>query len=53
MIAHRLHTIVEADQICVFENGRLKEKGTHSTLLQQDERYKKMWDIYCKRGDFK
>ena len=53
MIAPRLHTIVEADQICVFENGRLKEKGTHSTLLQQDERYKKMWDIYCKRGDFK
>ena len=35
MIAHRLHTIVQADCICVFEQGELKEKGIHTELLEK------------------
>lgn len=35
MIAHRLHTIVHADQICVFEQGRVIERGTHAGLVKK------------------
>lgn len=35
MIAHRLHTIVKADQICVFDKGNLVECGSHHKLLDQ------------------
>ena len=48
MIAHRLHTIISADKICVFDQGRLVEQGTHLQLLQADNYYKKMWDTYTR-----
>ena len=48
MIAHRLHTIISADKICVFDQGRLVEHGTHLQLLQADNYYKKMWDTYTR-----
>ncbi|MGL6201895.1 MAG: ABC transporter ATP-binding protein [Lachnospiraceae bacterium] len=48
MIAHRLHTIISADKICVFDQGRLIEQGTHLQLLQADNYYKKMWDTYTR-----
>ena len=51
MIAHRLHTIVNADWICVFEQGELKETGTHTELLEKQGIYAKMWDTYRNRGD--
>jgi ATP-binding cassette subfamily B protein len=35
MIAHRLHTIVGADRICVFGRGEIAEQGTHGELLKQ------------------
>jgi ABC-type multidrug transport system fused ATPase/permease subunit len=35
VIAHRLSTIVGADKICVLENGRLAEMGTHAQLLKK------------------
>ncbi|HEX2285386.1 MAG TPA: ABC transporter ATP-binding protein [Mycobacterium sp.] len=43
VIAHRLHTIVEADQIVVLDSGRVVESGTHSTLLDNDGLYARMW----------
>lgn len=46
MIAHRLHTIIQADQICVFEKGHIIEKGTHFELLKQEGQYSKMWQAY-------
>jgi ATP-binding cassette subfamily B protein len=46
MIAHRLHTIVDADQICVFDKGRIVERGTHETLLRQNGLYGRMWEAY-------
>ena len=38
VIAHRLSTIVNADLICVMEQGRIVERGRHDQLLQQGGR---------------
>ena len=46
MIAHRLHTIMGADQICVFHEGRLLEKGKHDELVSKGGRYADMWRSY-------
>jgi ATP-binding cassette subfamily B protein len=42
-IAHRLSTVVEADQILVLEAGQIVERGTHDILLAQGGRYASMW----------
>lgn len=51
MIAHRLHTIVDADKIVVFDNGEIKETGRHDQLIAQHGLYAEMWDVYRKRGE--
>jgi len=43
VIAHRLSTIAGADQILVLDGGRLVQSGTHGQLLQQEGRYRRMW----------
>ncbi len=43
VIAHRLSTVVEADQIIVLENGVMIERGTHMQLLKKDGLYAGMW----------
>lgn len=48
MIAHRLHTIKNADNIVLFSKGEILEMGTHHVLLQDDGQYNKMWNIYKK-----
>lgn len=50
MIAHRLHTIVHADQICVFHRGRIVECGTHAGLLEQNGQYAAMWKSYIEEN---
>jgi len=42
-IAHRLSTIAGADQILVLDGGQLVQSGTHAQLLQQEGRYRRMW----------
>ncbi|WP_371153909.1 ABC transporter ATP-binding protein/permease [Jannaschia sp. 2305UL9-9] len=42
-IAHRLSTVVDADQIVVLENGHIAEVGTHDDLLRRNGRYASMW----------
>ena len=48
LVAHRLSTIIDADQILVFDRGRLVEHGTHAGLLQATEEgvYARLWNSY-------
>jgi ATP-binding cassette subfamily B protein len=43
VIAHRLSTVVHADEIVVLEGGTIAERGTHSGLLRQHGRYAALW----------
>jgi ATP-binding cassette subfamily B protein len=44
IIAHRLSTVVDADQIVVLDQGRVAERGTHSALLRRGGLYADMWE---------
>lgn len=43
IIAHRLSTVVDADQIIVLEAGEIVERGTHDALIAKGGRYATMW----------
>ena len=43
IVAHRLSTIVDADEINIIEKGKLKAKGTHKELLKQCDTYQKLY----------
>ncbi len=45
VIAHRLSTIVGADMICVMDQGRIVECGTHSQLLAMNGHYRRLVDM--------
>ena len=46
MIAHRLSTVIGADQIIVLNEGHVEESGTHQELLKHNGLYKRMWTDY-------
>ncbi|MGE8368452.1 ABCB family ABC transporter ATP-binding protein/permease [Cupriavidus basilensis] len=48
LIAHRLSTVVHADQILVMDHGRVIERGTHAELMRLDGRYAEMWRIQAR-----
>ncbi len=45
VIAHRLSTVMDADQILVMDHGRIAERGTHVELLRHDGLYTHMWTL--------
>ena len=45
IIAHRLLTLKGADQILVLDRGRIIERGTHETLLNNDGMYREIYDL--------
>lgn len=42
-IAHRLSTVIDADEILVLENGRIADRGTHAELLLKGGLYENLW----------
>jgi len=44
VIAHRLSTVVDADEIIVLEKGQIAERGTHKVLLKKKGLYADMWN---------
>jgi ATP-binding cassette subfamily B protein len=45
VIAHRLSTVMDADQILVMSHGRIVERGTHQQLLELKGEYARMWAL--------
>ena len=53
MIAHRLSSVVNADKICVIDEGKIAEEGTHKELLARKGLYASMWDNFQKGIEWK
>ncbi len=51
VIAHRLSTVADAQQILVLDHGRIVERGTHQVLLAADGLYAQMWERQQARQD--
>ena len=43
IVAHRLSTVIDADEILVLVDGRIVERGKHAALLQKEGEYAQMW----------
>ena len=50
-IAHRLSTVVDADQILVLADGAVAERGTHAELLARDGLYARMWALQAEQQE--
>lgn len=53
VIAHRLSTVVNSEQILVLDQGEIIEKGTHQELVEKDGKYRQLWEHQqnCKDGE--
>ena len=51
VIAHRLSTVVDADNIVVMDNGEVVEFGSHAELLQRQGLYHRLWEMQKSDGD--
>jgi ATP-binding cassette subfamily B protein len=51
VIAHRLSTVVDADEILVLVDGRVEERGSHAALLARDGVYARMWQLQAETED--
>ncbi len=53
VIAHRLSTVMDADQILVLNRGRIVERGTHMQLLELKGEYARMWALQQQQAEAK
>lgn len=53
VIAHRLSTVIDADQILVLKDGEIVERGRHETLLAMNGEYARMWRLQAEAQDAK
>lgn len=51
VIAHRLSTVADADQIFLVNDGNVEASGTHETLLAESPLYQKMWEAHTSVKD--
>ena len=51
VVAHRLSTIRNADEIAVVINGRITEQGTHDALMEKGGTYKKLYSLQFREND--
>jgi ATP-binding cassette subfamily B protein len=51
VVAHRLHTIMSADQILVVDGGRIAEAGRHDDLVAKGGLYARLWRDYTEARD--
>jgi ABC-type multidrug transport system fused ATPase/permease subunit len=51
IVAHRLATIIDCDEIIVFDGGRIIERGNHQQLLQLNGTYKKLCDLQFRESN--
>jgi ABC-type multidrug transport system fused ATPase/permease subunit len=49
LVSHRFSTVRQADRICVLQHGQVGELGTHDELMEQNGRYRTMFDLQAKR----
>jgi len=49
LISHRFSTVRHADRICVLEDGRVVELGSHAELMALDGRYRRMFNLQARR----
>ena len=53
MIAHRLSTVQDADDIIVLSDGKIAERGSHGDLLKKNGVYAAMWADYQRSAQWK
>ena len=51
VVAHRLSSLMHADQILFIEDGQIIERGTHESLLAAQGRYRALYDLQVRPGD--
>ncbi|MBQ7040175.1 MAG: ATP-binding cassette domain-containing protein, partial [Clostridia bacterium] len=51
VVAHRLSTIRNADEIAVVIEGKIKERGTHEELMEKNGTYKKLYSLQFREND--
>ena len=51
VIAHRLSTVIDADEIVVLQEGQVAERGSHAALLARDGIYARMWMMQAAEQD--
>lgn len=52
VVAHRLKSVADADQILVIENGAVTQRGTHKKLINQEGSYKRLYTLQERSGNW-